>query len=436
MKKVFLLLCFAFISLKAQEVYYPPSDNSQWETITPQELNWNISKIAELYSFLEVNNTKAFLVLKDGKIVLEKYFGEFTQDSLWYWASAGKTLTATLVGIAQNEGYLSIYDKTSKFLGNGWTSCPIEKEDLITIRHQLTMTTGLDDRVPDFYCTNPECLVYKADAGARWAYHNAPYTLLERVVEIATGKDFNVYFHEKIKSQIGMSGLWVKSDFNNIYISNARAMARFGILLLAKGVWNSKRIIPERYYYEMINTSQELNKSYGYLFWLNGKESFMLPQIEFVFPGSLLKNAPNDVYAALGKNGQILNVSPSKGIILVRMGAAPDQSDGEVAGQLNNGIWKFLNQIMNETSSVQNKPKNEFVVKPNPTSNFISIDFPKYQDKFLGEQVEIYNLMGKCLLKGNIQGFDSMWLDIRELPIGTYILKIKEAANIFVKIND
>lgn len=436
MEKVFLLLCFAFFTLKAQDVYYPPLDNSQWEIISPESLNWDTDKINELYSFLETNNTKAFLVLKNGRIVLEKYFGEFTQDSLWYWASAGKTLTAALVGIAQEEGYLSIYDRTSKFLGNGWTSCPTEKEYLITIRHQLTMTTGLNDRVADPYCTNPECLIYKANAGTRWAYHNAPYTLLEKVVENATGQDFNVYFHEKIKTQIGMNGLWVKSGFNNVYISNARSMAKFGILLLGKGMWNNKRIIPENYYYEMVNTSQELNKSYGYLFWLNGKESYMLPRIELVLKGSLLKDAPDDVIAALGKDGQILNVSPNSGIIVVRMGSAPNQSDGEIAGQLNNEIWKFLNSIINQSSSVQNELENKFAIKPNPASDYIEIYYTEYPNGFFGNQIEIYNMMGECLLNEKVQGLGFMCLNIRGLPVGIYILKIGKVATTFVKITD
>jgi len=195
-------------------------------------------------------------------------------------------------------------------------------------------------------------------------------------------------------------------------------------------------VIPENYYYEMINTAHDLNKSYGYLFWLNGKESFMLPQTEFVFPGSLLKNAPGDVYAALGKNGQSLNVSPSKGIILVRMGAASDQGDGEVAGQLNNAIWKFLNQVMGETSIVQDELGDKFAIKPNPASNFIEIYSHKYQDASFAEQVEIYNVIGECLVKSEVRNFGYVRLDISKLPVGIYILKIGEIVETFAKIND
>jgi CubicO group peptidase (beta-lactamase class C family) len=202
----------------AQPLYFPPLIGDQWETISPASLGWNVSQIDPLFDFLSQNNTKAFIVLKDGRMVLEKYFGTFRQDSLWYWASAGKTLTSFLVGIAQQEKYLSINDATSRWLGTGWTSAPRDKENLITVRHQLTMTTGLDDGVADPYCTEPQCLIYKADAGTRWAYHNGPYTLLDSVIQAATGQTLNQYFIAKVRNKIGMNGAFIKVDYNNVYI--------------------------------------------------------------------------------------------------------------------------------------------------------------------------------------------------------------------------
>ncbi len=65
-------------------------------------------------------------MLKDGKIVLERYFGEtiagtgsFNRDSQWYWASAGKTLTGFIVGKAQEENLLTLDQPTSRYLGVG-----------------------------------------------------------------------------------------------------------------------------------------------------------------------------------------------------------------------------------------------------------------------------------------------------------------------------
>jgi len=297
-----------------------------------------------LYNFLEQQNSKAFIVLKDGKIVLEKYFGTFTQDSLWYWASAGKTLTSYLIGKAQEQGYLSINDTASKYLGVGWTNCTRQQEDSIAIRHQLTMTTGLDDGVTDNHCTDPGCLVYKATPGSRWAYHNAPYTLLEKVITQATGQNINVYTQSALKTRTGITGAWLTVDYDNVYYSKPRSMARFGLFIQNNCVWNTDTLLRDTVYKKaMLTTSQQLNYGYGYLWWLNGKGSYMVPTSQLILPGSYAPAAPADMYAAIGKNGQIISIVPSKGLVVVRMGNA-DQ--GEVPFLLCNSIWERLNYVM------------------------------------------------------------------------------------------
>jgi len=328
------------------QMYFPPVSGNTWETASPASLGWNETELANLYTFLQQKNTKAFIVLKNGKIVIERYFGRFTADSTWYWASAGKTLTAMLVGIAQKQGLLRISDLTSQYLGSGWTSLPADKENLITIRHQLTMTTGLNDAVPDDDCTLRACLQYSADAGTRWAYHNAPYTLLEKVVETAARTDYNTYFRRIIGSRIGMSGSWIKVGFNNVYFSNARSMARFGLLLLNRGKWNGTPILDDdAYFNDIINSSQQLNPSYGYLTWLNGKSAHMLPAVRFIFNGALIPNAPADMYAALGKNDQKIYIVPSQQLVVIRMG----ESAGNVqlaASSFDNQLWGQLNKVI------------------------------------------------------------------------------------------
>ncbi|HSK11596.1 MAG TPA: serine hydrolase, partial [Phnomibacter sp.] len=284
--------------------------------------------------------------LHNGSIVVEQYFGNFKADSIWSWASAGKTATALLVGIAQQEGLLKLSDPVSKYLGTGWTSLTPAQEAAITIRHQLTMTTGLDDGVPDRDCTDAACLKYKAAPGTRWAYHNAPYTLLDKVVEAASGRNFNVYFNEKIRSRIGMNGLWVRTGpYNNVYYSSARSMARYGLLMLAEGKWDGTAILNDANYFEsMVNTSQDLNLSYGYLTWLNGKVSHMLPIVPFVFAGSLMPNAPADMYAALGRDDQKIYVVPSRKLVVVRMG----ESAGSVqlaSSSFDNELWGYLKNV-------------------------------------------------------------------------------------------
>lgn len=328
-----------------ESMYFPPLSGTDWQTKTIASLGWNETELNNLYTYLQTKNTKAFLILKNGRIVAEKYFGTFTIDSNWYWASAGKTMTAFLVGIAQNEGLININNKTSQYLGTGWTSEPLAKENLITVKHQLTMTTGLDDGTGDADCTTPSCLLYKADAGTRWAYHNAAYTLLDKVVENATGRTYNTYFQQKIRDRIGMNGLWLPSGSNNVYYSTPRSMARFGLLLLNKGSWDGTSILADTNYLNaQVNTSQNLNPSYGYLTWLNGKSNYMLPQTQFVFSGALTPNAPADMYAALGKNDQKIYVVPSQKLVVIRM--------GESAGNIQLALSSFDNELWGKLKTV------------------------------------------------------------------------------------
>ncbi|MGB5388173.1 MAG: serine hydrolase, partial [Eudoraea sp.] len=130
-------------------LYFPNTASDDWATVSPEELGWNTNNKQPLIDFLEEKDTKAFLILKDGKIAMEEYFGTFKKDSVWYWASAGKTLTAFTVGIAQEKQLLDLNDKTSDYLGEGWTSAPADKENLITIWNQLTITSGLKDTAFD-----------------------------------------------------------------------------------------------------------------------------------------------------------------------------------------------------------------------------------------------------------------------------------------------
>jgi len=341
---IVFMICNSF-SVTAQSLYFPPAGTGEWETLSPVSLGWHTEKIDSLYDYLEDINSKAFILLKDGKIVLEKYFGTFTADSSWYWASAGKTLTGFLIGLAQEDGYLSIDDQTSAYLGEGWTSCTPEQESRITVRHQLTMTTGLDDGVEDHYCTLSSCLVYLADPGTRWAYHNGPYTLLDGVMENASGKSMNLYVNQKLTAITGLTGLFIKSGYNNVFFSKARSMARFGLLLLNKGTWENTVVMGDTSYLrEMTSSSQDLNKAYGYLTWLNGRESFMVPGLQYVFDGAFNPDAPSDMYCAMGKNGQFLDVVPSRNLVMVRMGNAPDAS--EVPFLYNDSIWIRLNEII------------------------------------------------------------------------------------------
>lgn len=427
MKRIlwFLLLAITAVAGKTQSLYFPPIAGNNWETTDPASLGWCTGHIAPLLQFLQENDTKAFIVLKDGKIVIEAYFGTFTQDSIWYWASAGKTLTAFLVGLAQEQNSLLISEPSSKYLGAGWTSCTPVQESQITIWHQLTMTTGLNDGVPDPFCTLPACLLFHAQPGTRWAYHNGPYTLLDGVLTQATGQTINAFFFNNITRATGITGTFLKLDFNNVFFSRARSMARFGLLMLNRGNWNGTRIMTDMNFFDsMISPSQTLNNSYGYLWWLNGKQSYMLPGLQFVFQGSLFPNAPANMYAALGKNGQILNVVPGMNLVMLRLGNAPNA--GPVPASLNDSIWARLNKVICQPSSIINPQdfSTQLRIYPNPAANQVFVELPGQQFT-----LSVFDQGGNLVLTSH-NFRESAVLNTGHLPQGIYFLKLTTQRNI------
>ncbi|OMP31116.1 serine hydrolase [Mangrovimonas sp. DI 80] len=327
------------------EIYFPPMNSNNWETISPSELGWNESELQPLLDYLEAKNTKSFMILYDGKIVVEDYFNGHSSSSLWYWASAGKTLTSTVAGIAQDEGLINIQSKVSDYLGEGWTSAPLEKENLITCKNLLSMDSGLDDSLGDG--VSPENLQYLADAGTRWAYHNV-YVKMQDVIAEASDLTWDSYFETKLASKIGMStnGTWTNLGDLSVYFSNTRSMARFGLLIYANGKWEDDTIVSEEFLNEATNTSQSINEAYGYLWWLNGKSSFHLPQTQYEFNGSLIPNAPSDMFAALGKNDQKIYISPNEKLVVIRMGEAAD-GENFALSNFDNELWEYINAFIN-----------------------------------------------------------------------------------------
>jgi CubicO group peptidase (beta-lactamase class C family) len=275
---------------------------------------------------------------------MEEYFNGHNQTATWQWNSAGKTLVTATTGIAQQEGLLNINNKVSQYLGNGWTSEPLEKENLITSKHLLSMTSGINDESNLIIKSN---LTYLADAGTRWSYHNVFQKLMDVVAE-TSNQDFESYFNSKLKSKIGMDGFWDNGLIFKIYNSNTRSMARFGLLALNQGKWNNEQVLNQSFFIESISTSQNINPSYGYLWWLNGKSSFMVPGGQTVYPGALIPNAPADMFAAMGAQDQRIYVIPSKKMVIIRMGEASEPGNPSFAlSGFDNTLWEKINDVVN-----------------------------------------------------------------------------------------
>ncbi|MCG2460641.1 beta-lactamase family protein [Flavobacteriaceae bacterium F89] len=324
------------------QIYFPDTDSDVWETTTLDHLGWHQDQLQPLLDYLREKHTKSFIVLYNGKIVIESYMNGHNATLPWYWASAGKTLTSTVTGIAQDHGLIDINNKVSDYLGTGWTSEPLDKENLILCKNLLSMDSGLSDRNGDD--VSPDNLVYIADAGDRWAYHNV-YVKLQDVVAQAGNQSWSVYFNTNLRDPIGMTGSWISLDNLSVYWSTARSMARFGLLVYAKGKWGNTQIVSEAFLSGATNTSQDINKAYGFLWWLNGKSSYHLPATQIEFSGELIPNAPDDLFAALGKNDQKIYVVPSKKLVIIRMGDSAEGTNFALS-DFDYELWAKINAVI------------------------------------------------------------------------------------------
>lgn len=308
-------------SMTEAELYFPPVAGDDWQTVTPEEAGWDAARLEEALDFAGGLNSTAVVVLHRGRILAERYWRGWDRHRAAAIASCQKSITAILTGIAQHQGALRITDRVTDHLGRGWTRATPAQEEAITLRHLLTMTSGLDDR-----------LAFEAAPGGRWYYNTPAYYRVKAVIEKATGASLAGYTRRVLWDRIGMQdSSWVGELLDappgQQHRASVRDMARFGLLVLARGRWDGDMIVEDGAYLDdALSTSQDLNPAYGYLWWLNGKASYVLPGRNRRGDGALIDAAPADLVAALGAGDKKIYVVPSLQLVVARHGDAAGET--------------------------------------------------------------------------------------------------------------
>ncbi|MBK9742909.1 MAG: T9SS type A sorting domain-containing protein [Saprospiraceae bacterium] len=148
----------------------------------------------------------------------------------------------------------------------------------------------------------------------------------------------------------------------------------------------------------------------------------MVPQSQIQFPGSINKSAPDDMFSALGKNGQFLNIIPSQKMVWIRMGDNPDNA--LVPFLFNEDIWKYINELECH-SSTENTTLNkvlDYQVFPNPAHDILQI-FKIENTEFKPIKHEIINIWGNILIS-KIGDGNSCSIDISSLASGAYLAQL------------
>ena len=333
-----------------QRVYWPRG--ADWETRPPKKADMDAAGIEDALSYAADRNSTGLVILRGGRIVAEKYWKDWTPQTAQPIFSSSKSVTATLIGMAIEDGKLKGVNQSMADFIPSWKGGP---KEAITLRHVMAMTSGIRvgaGRVSAGIDAFEETAAFPLEhkPGERWAYNTPVYRMLLRVIEMASGESINQFTQRRLAAPIGMShSIWdcspaPKGKTNcTWYRSSLRDMARFGLLILRNGKWENRQLISARYVRESTSASQKLNEAYGYLWWLNGKSSFHLPN-GISGRGMLWPDCPADAFGALGAQDKRIYIVPSFDLVVARHGGASGvvRTPGEEGG----GRASFDNELL------------------------------------------------------------------------------------------
>ena len=251
-----LLFSGLLFSLYISAEYFP--DNQSWIKSSPEEEGVSTEKINKLIdlSFSD-DATQAVVVVKNGKIISEKYADGYDINSHGTSWSMAKSYYAALVGISIDRGEIkSLDEKVANYLDYF-----NDARSDITIRDLLDMSSGLDfpshEHEKMFFQTDH--LAYakevgvEKDAGIKFEYNNVNSMLLGDILFQATGKKADLLFIERILKPLQISDykLW-KDEMGNVMTyccvdMSARDYSKIGLLFSRNGVWNDEQLIPKKF---------------------------------------------------------------------------------------------------------------------------------------------------------------------------------------------
>ncbi len=279
--------------------------------------------------------TRAVAVAYQGVLIGERYAPGFDRNTPLLGWSMSKSVTNALVGILVRQGKLDLHQPAPV---PEWSD-PNDPRSKITTDQLLRMSSGL--KFIEEYEENitSDCnlmLFTERDLGgfaARmplagepdsiWSYSSGTTNVLSRVVRHALGgtdADYYAFPRRELLDKLGMRRTVLEPDPSGTFVGSsnfyatARDWARFGLLYLNDGVWQGERILPEGWVEYCVTPTPKSNGEYGAQFWLNAGA-----------PGDRwLPDLPEDLYSALGHDGQYVTILPSHELVIVRLGFTPN----------------------------------------------------------------------------------------------------------------
>ncbi|MGB5242746.1 MAG: serine hydrolase [Lutimonas sp.] len=290
-----------------------------------------------------IKGTRSVIVVYKDQIIGEKYAEGFDHHTPILGWSMTKSITATIYGILQKNGMVSIEDKTGI---EAWQN---DSRSEITYNDLLHMNSGLewDEDYADI--SDVTSMLYESEEMGKvqlekpqigkinesWNYSSGTSNLLAGFLLQKVFKDRQAYldfWYAELIDKIGMHSALIETDFVGNFVGSSyawattRDWAKFGLLYLHDGNWNGEQIFDPAWSEYVATPTNGSNGRYGAHFWLNA--------------GGHFPDVPKDMYSANGFQGQTVAIIPSKDLVIVRMGLVedPDFDFNEFLSDIINSI--------------------------------------------------------------------------------------------------
>lgn len=291
--------------------------------------------------------TRAVVVVSDGRIVSEKYATGFSADMPLKGWSMAKGVTNALIGILVRDGKLSLKDQS---LLTEWSS-PGDPRAEISLDHLMRMSSGL--RFKEDYSIDPEgdismMLLRTGNAskfaaaktlakppGTFFQYSSGTSNILSLIIRRTINNDAEYYRfpYRELFHPIGAGTALIERDASGTFVGSsflyaiARDWARIGLLYANDGVWEGNRILPEGWVdYSRTPTPTDPKGGHGAHFWVKIQGQSSRPPL------------PSGIFHMAGHEGQFVSILPEQKLVVVRLGLT-----------LERGMWnqeKFVGQVL------------------------------------------------------------------------------------------
>ncbi|VWB25534.1 serine hydrolase [Burkholderia arboris] len=303
---------------------WPPLQETGIEAAAPEDVGVDSRKLVELSRWIREQKLDVYslLVVKDGKLIFERYGAKASRDATYELYSVTKAVTSLVAGVLVDQRTVRLDEPVAARLA-AWrpdlAGALADKRD-IALKHVLSMSSGLhydfspkDDPI---YYTAPDRLKLAASAapkvapGTAFEYTDVNPILAAAMLSAAAGEPVERYAQTHLFGPLGMKrAAWERADRTGLVSAGwglrlrAVDMAKIGMLVLDGGRWQGRQVVPQQWIAEM--TTPRVSPHFGYYWWIN----------------NIVESEPE--LGAMGFKGQFITVLPKRNAVVVMTGVLP-----------------------------------------------------------------------------------------------------------------